>query len=269
MELQDLEIFRAVVTHGTMSRAAKALGYVQPHITDRIKRLEEDVHSPLFERTNRGVLLLPPGEVLLEYANRILQLVEEAKDQIHQQEQIHRIATSPSILSAYLRSRIRAQLSDYDIYEHPTQRLKSLLTNGDVDLVITYSMYTDPSLEIIHQTSLTTGLIAAHQHVDVTKECFFVSHDPECPFRNHTLQYMQKEKISVTQLKQIDSYSFIEELVEQGQGVAFLPVQHRQLQVVETIPLQEVPIYMYTRQGSHTSLPDEWLQHDSGTLPKK
>ncbi|UNL83747.1 LysR family transcriptional regulator [Priestia koreensis] len=269
MELQDLEIFRAVAAHGTISGAAKALGYVQPHITERIKRLEEAVRSPLFERTNRGVLLLPSGEVLLEYANRILQLVEEAKDQIHQQQQIHRIATSPSILSAYLRDRIRSQLSHYDIYEHPTQRLKFLLTNGDVDLVITYSMYTDQSLKIIHQSSLTFGLIAAHQDVDIPTNYFFVSHDPECPFRNHTLHYMQKENIPVTQLKQVDSYSFIEELVEQGQGVAFLPVQHRQLQVVETIPLQEVPIYMYTRQGSRTSLPDKWLQHDSSTLPKK
>ena len=51
----------------------------QPPLSRRIQALEEELGAPLFERTPRGMRLLPPGERLLDHARRILGAVEDAR----------------------------------------------------------------------------------------------------------------------------------------------------------------------------------------------
>lgn len=77
MELNDLKIFQCVTNVGSMSEAARILGYAQSNITERIRLLEQELATILFERTSRGVKLLPEGEKLLEYADSILTQVDE------------------------------------------------------------------------------------------------------------------------------------------------------------------------------------------------
>lgn len=68
----------AVADAGGITRAADRLGRTQPAISLQIKRLEETVGRPLFDRATRGFALTPDGELLLGYARRILLLHDEA-----------------------------------------------------------------------------------------------------------------------------------------------------------------------------------------------
>ena len=43
MEINDLIIFKTVASEGSISKAAKELGYVQPNVTERIKKLEQEL----------------------------------------------------------------------------------------------------------------------------------------------------------------------------------------------------------------------------------
>lgn len=79
MDAGDLRIFQAVAREGSISKAAIALNYVQSNVTTRIKQLETQLQVSLFHRSNRGMLLTPAGENLLGYADRILQLLDEAE----------------------------------------------------------------------------------------------------------------------------------------------------------------------------------------------
>lgn len=79
MESGDLKIFRAVAREGSISRAAKRLGYVQSNVTARIQHLEAELQVPLFHRLSRGVALTSAGENLLGYADRIVYLLDEAQ----------------------------------------------------------------------------------------------------------------------------------------------------------------------------------------------
>ena len=54
--LGDLEVFASVAASGSMSQAAKALGYSPAVISKRIKRLEEKLGARLFQRTTLGEL---------------------------------------------------------------------------------------------------------------------------------------------------------------------------------------------------------------------
>lgn len=78
VESGDLRIFQAVAREGTITKAAQALNYVQSNVTSRIQFLEAQLGVPLFYRSNRGMTLTQAGENLLEYADQILLLMDEA-----------------------------------------------------------------------------------------------------------------------------------------------------------------------------------------------
>jgi len=82
MEIAALEIFRAVVSEGGITRAAERLHRVQSNVTTRIRQLEESVGVPLFIRDRKRLLLTPAGEILLDYSERILGLVQEARQAV-------------------------------------------------------------------------------------------------------------------------------------------------------------------------------------------
>ncbi len=78
MELSDLQTFAAVARTGGITRAAEELNTVQSNVTQRIKALEAEIGTPLFERHSRGMTLTSAGKRLLPYAQRMAALSREA-----------------------------------------------------------------------------------------------------------------------------------------------------------------------------------------------
>src|SRR5215468_962389 len=78
MELSDIKTFAAVARTGGITRAAEELNTVQSNVTQRIKALEAEIGTPLFERHSRGMTLTGAGRRLLPYAERIAALSHEA-----------------------------------------------------------------------------------------------------------------------------------------------------------------------------------------------
>lgn len=79
MDVSDLRVFEAVARLGRMNRAAGELNTVQSNVTARIRGLEEEIGTVLFQRGSRGVVLTSAGKRLLPYAHRIAQLLAEAR----------------------------------------------------------------------------------------------------------------------------------------------------------------------------------------------
>jgi len=78
MELTDLLTFSTVARLGGITRAADELNTVQSNVTQRIKALEAEIGTPLFERHSRGMSLTGAGRRLLPYAQRMAALSREA-----------------------------------------------------------------------------------------------------------------------------------------------------------------------------------------------
>jgi DNA-binding transcriptional LysR family regulator len=81
MEFKQLEMFLAVAEERSISRAATKVFRTQPAVSMALARLEEELGSFLFHRTReRRFQLTRVGEVLHEYAKRMLALRDEAAE---------------------------------------------------------------------------------------------------------------------------------------------------------------------------------------------
>lgn len=85
MELSDLKIFRTVVEEGGITKAADKLLRVQSSVTTRIKQLEDNLGVELFIREGKKLHVSPAGRVLLDYAERLESLAEEARSAVHEE----------------------------------------------------------------------------------------------------------------------------------------------------------------------------------------
>lgn len=77
-----LQVFHAVAKQSSFTKAAETLFMTQPAVTFQIKQLEEHFNTRLFDRMHGKISLTPAGEVVLEYAERILSLSAELDTRI-------------------------------------------------------------------------------------------------------------------------------------------------------------------------------------------
>lgn len=79
LDLDSLQIFKAVVDYGGITNAAAQLNRVQSNITTRVKNLEERLGVALFHRTGGKLIPSEQGKVLHLYAEKLLRLSTEAE----------------------------------------------------------------------------------------------------------------------------------------------------------------------------------------------
>ncbi|RBO90938.1 LysR family transcriptional regulator [Pseudochrobactrum asaccharolyticum] len=83
MDIVALAMFRAVAREQSITRAAELLGRVPSNVTTRIQQLEAEIGVPLFQRDRKRMALTSEGRTYLGYAERILNLAEEAQQVIN------------------------------------------------------------------------------------------------------------------------------------------------------------------------------------------
>ncbi|WP_158939105.1 LysR family transcriptional regulator [Burkholderia sp. S171] len=80
--LQQLHAFTTIVDSSSLGRAAEVLHVTQPALSRTIKRLEEELGAPLFERHSKGMQLTAIGEALLPHATLLLHEADNAREEI-------------------------------------------------------------------------------------------------------------------------------------------------------------------------------------------
>lgn len=115
LDPRRLETFRVVAQSGQVSAAARLLNLSQPAVTSQIRQLEDEAGHPLFTRHLTGVRLTEHGALLLEYAQKVRGLLEEASEAVQGEQEMAgdlRLGASttaaayivPGILQGFLRT---------------------------------------------------------------------------------------------------------------------------------------------------------------------
>ncbi|UOF02764.1 LysR family transcriptional regulator [Bdellovibrio reynosensis] len=128
--LYQLTTFVTVISEGSMTAAADKLYLTQPAVSQQIRNLEEDLGVELLVRGVRQIKATPQGEVLYEYAKKIINLTQQAEIAIksigHQMKGQLRIGTLNS-LGLHLMSPIVGRLMRHN----PDLMLKIDYDRGD------------------------------------------------------------------------------------------------------------------------------------------
>src|SRR5262245_2913653 len=78
MTLEDLRVFATVAGERSFSRAARSGRRTQPACSQAVLRLEQAGGQRVIDRASRDGTLTDAGELLLDYATRLLRLSDEA-----------------------------------------------------------------------------------------------------------------------------------------------------------------------------------------------
>lgn len=135
-------IFYKVAKAGSISEAARELYLTQPAVSAQIRALEDELHTRLFFRTGRGVILTPQGEMLIGYIERAFALLESGEDKLRDiaglRDGILRIGASDMTLRFYLLDHLQKFHAIYPgvrlhVTNAPTPDTLGALRAGQID----------------------------------------------------------------------------------------------------------------------------------------
>ena len=126
MDIQQLKYFKVVTQIGKISEAAEILNISAPALSTSINRLEKELDTRLFDRTNNRIILNEQGEIFLRYTDQILNAVNCAKAELQQSMQ----AMENHLHIAYNSAAIWSGLLTAFMQEHPEISFSCSSTNG-------------------------------------------------------------------------------------------------------------------------------------------
>jgi len=147
MELRQLTIFRAVARLRSFTKAAMSLNYVQSNVTAQIHALEEELGVALFDRLGgKQVVLTDAGRHLLSYAERLLDLAEEAQTTIRvggEPQGTLKIGATPTLCIYRLPRLLRTFRTRYPhvhliFHPSPSSHLRDLVRTGNIDVAFVF-----------------------------------------------------------------------------------------------------------------------------------
>jgi DNA-binding transcriptional LysR family regulator len=153
---EQLRALVAVVDFGSFTKAARFLGLSQPAVSVQIKRLQELLEVELFDKGGAGVRLTRQGELVVNYARRMLAINDQL---LHLVKPIHPIQALrfgiPSDLvesmlpGALITLRKQFPAIKFHIRQDVSENLLRDLRQGELDLVVALTL-TEPALEARH-----------------------------------------------------------------------------------------------------------------------
>jgi LysR family transcriptional regulator, cell division regulator len=232
LESPDLRIFKCVAETKSLSKAAEVLGYVQPHISQRMKNLEEELGTKLLTRTNRGVTLTDEGEALFNYAQRILRLMDEAKAEVNPNKfrksliigasQTVSAIKVPSLFSSFLKE---YQNIEVKIKTDRKQALQEMLSYGEIDGLFLSGTYNEAQFDsVYHYVEKMVLILPPYEDREENDQpTLLINSDVNCIYRNRLLAFSREHHINKGNIMEFDSLEAILQGVRDGLGMSVVP----------------------------------------------
>jgi len=258
VDIKQLHYFIAVSEQMNFSKAAERLHISQPSLSNAIKKLEQEIGSPLLERNTRNLQLTEAGELLFERAKVIVKNMEVLKIEMDEvivhgtrditigvMESIKHWL--PKVIANYKKDYPHMKIHLVDILG--SKRVKKSLKSYKTHLIITNQLMDDPELEV--QTLYEERLVAVLplHHPLAQKDTLTISDICEEPFIISTEGFQTRRDI-LTSFEQagkniniqfeIERFETAVSLVREHLGVTILPENYLQGPTAKTIVKKEI-----------------------------
>ena len=241
MELWQLEVFKAVAEEKSFSRAGQRLGRTQPAISSTIKLLESEINEPLFHRLGKSIRPTAAGDLLMEYAKRLLRLREEAVLAVGELRGLNRgtlrlganettcLYLLPEVLGTFKRNHPQIQV---DIQRAITRSITERVIDGALDFGIVTMPIKNPRLEAItiHRDEL--ALIVGPAHTLASRRSVrmlelinepFILHKIGTTTRERLAKHFSDGGVKLKVTMELASIETIKRFVSIGMGISIVP----------------------------------------------
>lgn len=240
MDLFQLETFRCVAEERSFSRAAKKLFRSQPAVSQTVRKLEDELGEPLVDRSSRDGRLTDAGQLLLEYAKKLLNTRQEAQGALEELRRMHKgrlgIAAN-EVTCLYLLPLLDEYRRLHPMVNITVQRSLAshipdeLLSHG-VELGLLTYRPDDPLLKsiVVYRDELAFVVprnhpLATAREVGIQElgaECF-IAHIVPSPYRARVLAAFKRRRVPLNKNVELPTIEAIKRFVAEGNGVALLP----------------------------------------------
>lgn len=151
MELTQLKQFCVVAQTENLVDASNILEISQPALTKSIRRLENELGTSLFDRSNHKLMLNAAGKEAMQYTNEILSDLEDMANDLKyaREEDTVRIVSSFMSIQMFLSAALRASFPKQEFYYQTRKesRFEEYLKEELFDIAISSQKITDPEIE--------------------------------------------------------------------------------------------------------------------------
>ncbi len=258
MNTHLLEYVLAIAKEGSQQRAAQNLSVSQPALSQQLRKLEQELEMPLFEKRDRRLCLTEAGKIYVNGAQAVLSIYKQA------QRDIERLAVKQKreislVYNNALMPDIPELLSHF-IINHPELFVRTTygtadvareyLMNGMADLAILSTAELESSLLdfiLLRTSELRLFLPIGHPYarefqkngVDphLLSQDFFILSTPGTMLHQLSEQYFASQQFQPRILCEISGLDTIATMVANHQGLAFLPCESRDPKRFIDLPL--------------------------------
>ncbi|MGH9583420.1 MAG: LysR family transcriptional regulator, partial [Bryobacteraceae bacterium] len=240
MELSQLETFLAVIEERGFSRAALRLRRTQPAVSHTIRRLEDEIGESLFERASREGTLTATGELLREYAERLLKMRGEASAALEQLRSLERgqlNLAANEYTCLYLLpvlDRFRREFPQIGamVQRSFASRIPDQVLGRHVELGIVTFPPQDPQLKSVGVYTDSVVFIVNPRHPFARQKKVplrelgsenFIAHNVASPLRRRVIALFEHHKTPLRIDVELPSLEAIKRFVAMGNGVALVP----------------------------------------------
>lgn len=240
MDIHELEVLVAVAEEKSFSRAAKTLHRTQPAVSQAISRLETEIGEKLFDRSSKDGTLTQAGEVLLDYAQQMINMRSAAQTAVKDLRELHhgKVTISANehtvfyLLPVINEFKKHHPLIKIDVRRGVASRIPKEIMARDVELGV-ISFKPDDKFVCSHPVSVDElVLIVSPDHPlagqgsvsikDLAIETF-IAHNAPSPYREQVISKFDKHSTKLNISVEMPSLEAIKRLVELGAGVALVP----------------------------------------------
>jgi len=240
MEFYPLQVFLTIASEKSFSRAAEKLLRTQPAVSLALQRLELELGEKLIDRSAKEMILTDAGQTVLDYARRFENLQQEMENALAElrDNSAGRLAIGANeSTTLYLLGHIERYRKLYpkvkvQVRRSLSSKIPGELIDGNLELgVISYDpgdarlistiLYTDSLVFVVsprHPFAKRKGVSIT----DLGRETF-IAHNVVSPYRELVLREFQRHKVPLNMEVEMPTVETIRRLVEDNQGVAFLP----------------------------------------------
>ena len=253
LDIDMLRCFLEVAKTGSFTKAGNNIGLTQSGVSVKIRRLEERLNTQIFNRTSKSLSLTLEGEMLLDYAGRILSVHNEAVSRLTKPKASGKLRIGiidyfiPELLPNLL-SRFRKQYPNIhlEVRTDVGMNLIPLFEKGELDLVVTGKDAYEGSCRILTQEPLT-WVAGKDTEVSLHEEAVNLALLPSpCSFRKFATEGLEKANRKWEIVFTGTSIANIQAAVQAGMGLSILPmgaVKKGLRKAPSHLKLPELPMY--------------------------